>query len=71
MTTSILEKNINNRMLNFDKEKFLKEMFLSDEQIKERLDELDDYYKTHKFEWTPVKEAYINWLKELKFEYGI
>jgi len=72
MTTVILKeenKTINKK--NFDKEKFIKEIFLTDEQIKSRLDELDEYYKTNKFVWTPIKEAYINWLKELKFEYGI
>lgn len=72
MTTTSLEKE--NKILkniNFDKEKFLKEMFLTDEEIKTRLDELGEYYKTHKFVGTPVKKAYLNWLKELKFEYGI
>jgi hypothetical protein len=52
MNTVILEKEktiIKNRNINFDKEKFLKEMFLTDEEIKIRLDELDKYYKTHKF----------------------
>jgi hypothetical protein len=46
-------------------------MFLTDEEIKIRLDELDKYYKTHKFVWTPVKEAYINWLKRIEKKYGI
>lgn len=74
MTTTTLEeenKIIRKKNINFNKEKFLKEMFLTDEQIKNRLDELDEYYKTHKFVWTDVKTAYLNWLKELKLEYGI
>lgn len=74
MTIATLEKEekvINKKNITFDKQKYIKEMFLSDREIKQKLDELDEYYKTHKFEWIPVKEAYINWLKELKFEYGI
>ena len=72
MTIEVLKKeNKIIKKIKFDKEKFLKEMFLTDEEIKEKLDKHDEYYKTHKFVWVDVKTAYINWLKELKLEYGI
>lgn len=74
MTTSILEKNnkiINKKNISFNKDKFIKEMFLTDEQIKNKLDKIDEYYKTHKFIWIPVEEAYINWIKKLNFKYEL
>ena len=50
MTIETLEKeNKIIKKVKFDKEKFLKEMFLTDEEIKAKLDEHDEYYKTHKF----------------------
>ena len=72
MTIETLEKeNKIIKKVKFDKEKFLKEMFLTDEEIKAKLDEHDEYYKTHKFVWTPVKESYLNWIKRLNFKYEL
>jgi len=50
MATTLLEKE--NKILKniiFDKEKFEKDFFLSEKKIKKRLDEIDEYYKTHEF----------------------
>ena len=70
MNTAILEKKIIG-IKKIDLEKNEKEFFLSENKIKEKLDKMDEYYKTHEFVWTEIKEAYFNWLKELKLEYGL